>query len=64
MELKLTGMYMQLLAKWWNSFLASGWPEEVLCPENPEIEQLNKEEFIMRSEIEYGIKLNFNDIEL
>ena len=26
MELKLTGMYMQLLAKWWNSFLASGWP--------------------------------------
>ena len=48
----------------WNSFLASGWPEEVLCPENPEIEQLNKEEFIMRSEIEYGIKLNFNDIEL
>ena len=55
---------MQLQLNDGKSFLASGWPEEVLCPENPEIEQLNKEEFIMRSEIEYGIKLNFNDIEL
>ena len=63
MELKLSGILFTQRSNHM-MFLASGWPEEVLHPDNPVLEMIQKEEFIARNEQEYGIKLIAKNIRL
>ena len=42
---------------------ASGWPAELLAPEDYSKEAVNKSRYIARNEVEYGIKLDVGQIE-